>query len=154
MTVSTDGQICFGIVLDEGIELPWEDEDGEGYIELWWLDVQGYKPPFEMYNDRGSYIGGVKPSEKKHREYYDHQHAFEKTHPLPVKSVNYCSGDYPMYILAVPGSCKRANRGCPESFNPTELTVTQEEVEKLLQFCDDYGIEHDEPKWWLSSYRG
>lgn len=155
MSVSTDGQICFGIALGEGIELPWEDEDGDGYIESWWRDVQGYKPPFEMYNDRGSYIGGVTPSEEKHREYYDHQYAFEKTHPLPVELVNYCSGDYPIYILAVPDSVKCAGRGYPKLFDPAELTVTKAEVDALLEFCADYGIEYDgEPQWWLSSYWG
>lgn len=154
MTVSTDGQICFGVLLEKDHKLPWDNGDYDGWIESWWMDVQGYKRPFEIFNESGNYIGGMKPPEDKRREYYDHQHTFEKAHPLPIKLVNYCSGDYPMYILAVPGNSKRASRGYPESFDPAELTVTQEEVDALLQFCDDYGIEHDEPKWWLSSYRG
>jgi hypothetical protein len=154
MTVSTDGQICFGVLLGEGYELPWDNEDYDGWIESWWLDVQGYKPPFEIYDESG-YIGGVKPPEEKIREYHDHRYAYKVAHPQPVKLVNCCSGKYPMYILAVPSSCKGANRGYPEAFNPADLTVTQEEVDTLMQFCADYGIEYEgKPQWWLSSYWG
>ena len=38
MGVSTDGQISFGILLDEGVETPWDDEKYAFDIEKWWVD--------------------------------------------------------------------------------------------------------------------
>ena len=150
MGVSTNGQICFGVLLDENVELPW-DKDNDGDFEAWWMCIQGYQPPFEIYDETGNYINGARPPE----EYYTHRHAFEKAHPLPFTLVNYCSGDDPMYILAIVSSEKGASRGYPESFNPVDLNVDQDEIDKLVQFCTDYGIEYDgEPGWWLSSYWG
>jgi len=146
MSISTNGQICFGVIVDE---LPWEDED----IESWWLDVQGYEPSFKLY-ESGEYVDGVKPPDDKIEEYFAHKFDFQERHPLPVVLINYCSGDCPMYILAVPSSVRSAHRGYPEPFDPVELKVEQNEVDKLLQFCDDHGIERGWPRWWLSSYWG
>lgn len=151
MGQSTDGQICYGFKFDEGHEFPWDEHDD---IEAWWLDiVHGYKPPFEMYTPEGNYVGGKRWPDEKINEYYVHRNKFEESlPPLPVKLVNYCSGDYPMYILAVPQSYKEANRGSPEAFDPSELVVTEHQQAALWDFCKTHGIEHDEPRWWLSSY--
>jgi len=152
MGTSTNGEICYGIICDEGAEFPW-DERGE--IEEWWLlDVLKYKSPFELYDHKGQYINGVVPSKDKLSEYYDHRHSFLKANPLPVELVNYCSLDYPIYILAVPGSIKRASRGYPIVFDPAKLTVSFDQVQALLDFCEDHGIEVGEAGWVLSSYWG
>jgi len=144
MSTSTDGQICFGVLVDE---LPDDN------LDSWWLDVLGYEPPFKLY-ESGSYINGVKPSEDKIKEYYAHKFDFQEIHPLPVTLINYCSRDHPMYILAVPSSVRSARRGYPEPFDPAGLKVEQNEVEKLLRFCDDYNLKCSWPRWWLSSYWG
>lgn len=165
MGQSTDGQICYGIAFPDGFSFPWDDH------EKWWREVNGYKHPFKLYNnDESGYIGGVR-DEKKIDAYYDHQHAWDKEHPFPVELVNYCSGDCPMYILAVKETCKNNSRGYPEKFNPAELKVTEEQKQSLLDFCNKYLgekiSEHNndeyisednkivlEPEWYLTSYWG
>ena len=154
MGVSTNGQICFGIMFEEDFEFPWTNyEDGEGDIESWWIyQVHGFKHDIELYDERGEYLNGHKPSDEELERYYGPKREFEKTHPLPVELVNYCSGDCAMYILAVPSSCLSARRGYPEEFNPTDLMVSAADKEVLIHFCDQHGIEApSEPKWYLSS---
>ncbi len=167
MGVSTDGQICFGIVFPEGFEFPWDDPKFDGEIEEWWRSIHGYKEPFKLY-DGGEYVGGVKPSREKIDEWYEHHHAWDENHPVPIEIVNYCSGDCPMYILAVRDTIREAARGYPSEIEPTQMLV---EDEKLIAFnsfienhikrlihkwnSDEYN-EDDQimgnPRWYLSSY--
>jgi hypothetical protein len=152
MGVSTDGQICFGIPFDDGYSFPWDNGDFSGDIEDWWRIINGYKSPFELYDEDGEYIDGVEPTRKQTNEYYDAQNKWDREHPMPVSLVNYCSGDCPMWMLAVPESFKNNSRGCPEKFDPKDLTVSQEAIDKLLKFCKDYDIEYEgEPAWYLTS---
>lgn len=53
MSTSTDGQICFGVVFEEDYEFPWDDENN---FEKWWQTVNGFKPSFEIYDDKGEYL--------------------------------------------------------------------------------------------------
>lgn len=155
MTVSTDGQICYGIRFDEDMEFPWESDEWDRDFEDWWIyEACGYKNPFELFTAQGEWIRGKKPPEEKIDEYYDARSAFRDSHPLPIELVNYCSGDYPMYILAVPSSCHTAHRGYPENFIPSNLSVSNEEMDRLGQFCEKWGLEGGEQGWWLSSYWG
>ena len=157
MTTSTDGQICFGLMFEEDTEFPWDDTERWDDIDDWWLSyVLKWLPPFELYDEDGEYIGGVKPPEEKIEQYHREKIAFElKAPPLPVQLVNYCSAQYPSYILAVPSTCRSASRGYPEAFHPSDLKVNPEEIDALLEFCREYGIEIDsEPTWYLSSYWG
>jgi hypothetical protein len=155
MGVSTNGQICFGVVCEEDTEFPWDDGEWGGDIEEWWRTaVCGYIPEEEIYDESGGYIGGKEPSREKIASYHDAQRAFDALHPVPVELVNYCSDDCPMYILAVPSSSLSCSRGYPESFRPEDLKVSQEEIDSLLEFCRTHGIEHGEPGWWLTSYWG
>jgi hypothetical protein len=178
MGQSTDGQLCYGIQFHEGFEFPWENY-GE---EEWWREVNGYKPPFQLYSDdnESGYAPGIKTKnglygrvevedEKLVDSYYEHQHEWDEKNPIPVELVNYCSGECAMYIIALKESFKSANRGFPEVINPEELKVTEEQKQKLLDFCnkylaevieeynsDEYNEEKIvlEPKWYLSSYWG
>ena len=156
MTTSTNGQICYGIALDEDTEFPWDSDEYEGDIDDWWVSgVLGYQPPFKMYNSAGNFINGVEPPKEKVKAYYQDRRDFKARNPkLPIELVNCCSGDYPMWILAVPSSCRSAGRGYPEAFHPSELSVSDDEVAALEEFCDNYDIERDAPNWWLSSYWG
>lgn len=156
MSVSTDGQICFGILFEEDTEFPWDIEH-DGDIEAWWRSVNGYEPPFELYTSEGGYVNGVKPSADKITEYYAIQRKFMEEHPLPVEVVNYCSGDYPMYILAIPQSYKRNSRGYPEEIDFTQLMECEKYKEELINFCTNFDIIEGadaDPKWYLSSYWG
>ena len=152
MTTSTNGQICFGIFFEEGFQFPWDKNGDE--IDDWWIyTIHGFKHSFQLYDNNGNYLNGIKPSNERIAQYYAEKREFEKTIPdCSVCLVNCCSCDYPMYILALKDSCLCARRGYPESFNPEQLKI---KTKVLLDFCEKYGIEHEnEPKWYLSSYWG
>lgn len=161
MGVSTDGQICFGIPFEEDYIFPWDNEKYEGDFDEWYLyEICGYKNPFELYNDKGEYIDGKKPLKDKILEYHDTKSNFSKEYPSPIELVNYCSGDCPMYIIAIPRSFKSNSRGYPKVFDPKELTVTDEEKQNLIDFCEKYCKPTEdtccefpkvEPEWCLSS---
>lgn len=132
MGVSSDGEISYGIVFEEGYEFPW-DVDHDGDPEEWWIS----KVLQLIYKD------------------YAEMHAILKDNPLPFQLVNYCSGEYPMYILAVPGTLKSAYRGSPKSFTLDELQVDEEASKKLIAFCEEYGLEGESAIGWkLTSYMG
>ena len=157
MSTSTDGQICFGVLIEEDADFPWEDEEWDGDIEDWWLrGIHGYKPPFEMFDEYGEWIGGQRWPDEKREVYYRVKREFREAHPLPIELVNYCSAEYPMYIIAIPESCLTANRGYPKEFGPN---LVDRDVSNwcviLKHFCKAYGIEYKgDPTWWLSSYWG
>ena len=156
MGVSTDGQLCYGILIEEGFEFPWEQERWDYDIEDWWVyGICGYTNPIELYDAHGEYLNGREPTKEEIDLYYNSRRAFSKEHPVPIKLVNYCSGDYPMWILATPGSCMVANRGYPKPFEPEALSIEPTEEKALLQFCIDHKMPiNDGPQWWLSSYWG
>jgi hypothetical protein len=159
MVQSTNGEISFGIMFEEGYEFPWDAEEWDGDVKDWWIrSVCGYTDPFDMYDENGNYIDGIEPKGSREHEYWDSYSKFSKEHPIPVELVNYCRGDCEMYILAVPGSAKTANRGFPVVFSPSDLTVTPEQASALIDLCEKYCNSDDapkfEPRWYLSSYWG
>ena len=161
MSVSTDGQICYGVAFPEEWEFPWMGDEYSNDIHDWWRTVCGFKPPFEIFNDKEEWIE-PRPSDEKVEEYWDVIRKFDKEHPVPeVEVVNYCSCNSPMYIIAVKSSYRYNSRGYPEAFSPSDLTVTDKDRDSLLDFIGKYcmdGGEKDElkiePKWYLSSYWG
>lgn len=151
MSVSTDGQICFGNVYEEDFEFPWENHD----IESWWRKECGFKPSVELYDESGEYVNGVKPSQDVIDAYYKEHRDFDLAHVLPVELVNYCSGEFPMWIIAVPSSCRSNNRGYAERFEPGDLTVTKDEIATLRDFCIKYDlIPSEDAGWYLTSCWG
>ena len=149
MGVSTDAIICFGILLDEDSEYPFQDKD----IEDWWIyDVLQFKHSINIYDENGNYKDGYKPPEEVISAYHRESIDFGKQNPPPVELVTHCSHDYPMYVLAIPGTVKKANRGYPVVLNPQELVVTNEQTKSLIDFCNEYNIEmKDKPNWYLVS---
>ena len=158
MGVSTDGIICFGIALEEGTELPWEDEKYDGEIEEWWREITGFKDEWNPWTEDGEYRDGIDHNDPRFEKYYEDRRDWLKTHPIPVVPVNCCSHDYLMWILAVPGTVLRCARGYPSEFDPfTTLKATPSQAADLLIFCREYGIELEDgayPKWYLASYWG
>jgi hypothetical protein len=153
MGLSTDGEISYGVPFEEGYEFPWGDKD----IDDWWIyDVLGFKHSFQIYTEDGEYLNGVRPLEADVRRYYDEKEAFaEKMPKLPVELVNYCSGDYPMYLLAIKGTQKTANRGYPTLLKPEDLTVPEEKITAFKEFLTRYELKSDsEIGWYLTSYMG
>ncbi len=151
MGQSTDGEISFGYIFEEGFEFPWDEKWDD--IEDWWRDVNGFIPTFYPYDDRGEYKAGV--TSEHIDAYFDEKHEWDKNnYPVPVQLVNYCSGECPMYILAVPGSVVTANRGYPKVINLVILISANEQKSALLDFCLKYEIDikdQEEPLWRVSS---
>lgn len=160
MGVSTNGQICYGIMFDEDTKFPWDDEKYEGDIDNWWLyGVVGFKPSFEIYSDDddddNTYVDGKQPSDEVFSAYFGEIHEARKVNPTPASVINYCSDNVPMYILAVPSTVNQARRGYPEVFEPSDLVVTDAQKTALIEFCKAHGIGvGGEPAWYLSSYWG
>jgi len=155
MGISTDGQICFGNVYEEDFEFPWDAVEFDGDHEDWWRKECGYKPSTVLFDEDGEYLNGVKPSQSAIDDYFQEQREFDVAHPFPVEIVNYCSGECPMYILAVPSSFKSNSRGYPEKFEPSELKVSDEEIAALRNFCIKYDlIPEEDAGWYLTSYWG
>lgn len=163
MGVTTNGIICFGISYPEDYEFVW-DKKPYDEIDDWWLrEIQGYKNPFEIYNEKGGWLNGVTASESRKDEYYNVKREFEKTmEPLPVELVIHCSFDYAMYMVSVKGSVIEAYRGSPKVFNPKTMEIPTNDVLNLIEFCDKYCKpigEYDEPvklepHWYLCSLWG
>lgn len=159
MTTSTDGQICFGVELgsEEDNEFPWSGDEHFGEFDEWWLErVSGFTPTKAYpFDERGNYLPGMHCGSPEVEAYFAERREFMKTNPTPFTLVNYCSGDYPALILAVPSTCLTASRGHPLAFDPQALSVTDEQVRQLLAFCETHGLAFEgEPCWWLSSYWG
>jgi len=151
MSISSDGQICFGIALDESEEYPWDDD-----FERWWFDeVCGYVEPFPLFTEDGGYINPEDQGDQaKTGRYFAHQRTFAEQHPCPVRLDMHCSYEYPMWILAV-GPKLRAWRGTPVSFEKGDLHVSMADYDALLAFCETHGVQYEgEPTWWLSSLYG
>ncbi len=139
MEISTDGPICSGVGLEDGIVLPWDLEYG-GNIESWWL--------FE--------VTGFKPISTNEDQYLRERDEFVTSHQmLLVDIVNVSCKSHPVWIVAIPDSILKAKRGYPHGFNPMEL------AEKaplrwnvvLSGFCEEYDIKfRGVPRWYLSSY--
>ncbi len=154
MTVSTNAQISYGVLIEESENeepMPWDFERYQGDIEEWWIYACGYKDPTELFDEDGDWLPGV--NRGLYNGYYIARAAWLKEHPCPIELVNYCSGPYPMYILAVPGSVFTVNRGFPKPIRQNESPPSDGEIEALLKFCEghDFTIK-DGPCWWLSSY--
>ncbi len=141
MEISTDGQICYGVLLEEGIALPWDSEYG-GKIEVWWLfEALEFKAVDEeqwliKMGTRRLIKMGTRPA-------------------CPVNIINASCKSQPVWIIAIPDSMLKAKRGYPHGFYPMEL------AEKaplrwnvvLSGFCEEYDIKfRGVPRWYLSSY--
>lgn len=151
MGTSTNGQLCYGVAFEEDFEFPWGDD-----IEDWWVyTVHKFKHSFELFDSAGNYLNGREPSRDENARYWQERRDFEALHPLPVEVVNYCSGDYPMYLLAVPGTVRVARRGFAEPIDPSSLVVSDEDRDRLMGFLNDHGIDVPSPPGWLlTSYWG
>lgn len=155
MGQSTDAILCFGIAFEEEFEFPWSEEEDSDH-ESWWLKVNGYSCPlFNPFTEEGDFKPGIDREDPRIGEFFGHKRNWLRDHPFPVDVVHHCSGDYPMYILAVLGTEIYAHRGYPQSVDPEDFVIPEGGRETLLGFCEKYGIATvGGPKWWLCSYWG
>lgn len=129
MGVSTDAIVAFGV--DLGEELPEFLEDFDDGFDDYLASISG----LPQYGEPG--------------HSWDAHWAFAERFPVTI--IHHCSGEYPMYILAVNGTEQRASRGYPHTLEP--LTVTQEQIDKLRDFMAEHELE-GEPAWLLFSNWG
>lgn len=144
MGQSTDGILTFGIDLGEykdfmaGWDYEWEE-----FIYA----ISG----LPSYGEEGYVSGSIDKWLKS----------------AGVELVQYCSCDYPMYILAVYGTeTTVVSRGYTEEIDPADLVITDEQKLRLKAFFEQYiNVEHPdddenyyedppewvEPKWLLAS---
>lgn len=153
MGVSTDGQISYGVVIEEGYEFPW-DVKHEDDLEDWWRRVNGFEDLHDPWTAEGGYADGWSREDPRFKDHYAHRHEWESHNPLPIELINYCSGDVPMYVIAIPDTGKICYRGCPTVFDPASLVVTDQQRDNLLAFLEKWSIKHGEPGWVLTSYWG
>ena len=156
MGVSTDGQLSFGIMFDEGFQFPWtdpDDEEGDGGLAAWWRRVNNMpEPAFYPYTEDGKYKQGVLVNDPRIDEYFLHRSDWLKANPIPIDLVEHCSISHQMYIISVPGLRFTASRGFPLEIAPEQLQVTCAQRQLPIIFCEKWGIDMpDQPKWWLSS---
>lgn len=141
MSVSTDGQICFGVLLKDDVDLPWGDD---GSVGEWWERIKGYVSTPQLFDEHGEYLNGVKPADEQVKAWLAHRNRWNEENRLPVDIVNVCSADYPQYILAVPGTFAAASRGYPKKIGDINLQEAPN-CDALLAFCKEYGIDVAEP---------
>lgn len=151
---ATDGQLSYGCVFEEGFEFPWDDEKYEGDIDEWWEDVRGFTGTVDYpFDEFGEYKPGIHSGSPEVSNYFVKRDEWRKNNPLPIQLVNYCSGGYPMYILAVKHI--EANRGYPKGIPSDYLIVEEEDRLRLLKFMEEFEIAPEgKIGWWLSSFKG
>jgi len=164
MPTTTDGLIFYGWIFPEDHTFPWCDPETEEEedVEDWWRGVNGYESPFELFDENGFYIGDVEPPRSRIDAYFQRRREWDEAHPLPFKLVNYCSGDFPMWAIAVPDSVLVANRGSPLALDPgcwpdydRCCNEEHEDVMAVRRACKQHGIRlPGAPKWYLASYWG
>lgn len=156
MGVSTNAILCYGVPLDEdqSYSLPWTQEYDD--IEEWWREKTGWSLSTRWDEEKGQL---VYPEGLTAKGYYDLRNKHDARNPCPAEVVYHCSGSFPMYIIAVPGSVKVAWRGDVEEIDPGWINNFASdhharEVIKFDDFIKNYNISQERPRWCLVSYWG
>lgn len=146
MGVSTDAILAFGFDLgdeDDGTlaERFSAEEDGDDFDFDDWIAKQAgaIYPAGHAGIDSPEYVSY---SEKRNAALA----------ACPVEVITHCSYDYPMHFLALRGTEARAWRGHPRSVQ-TE-PPQPERISAMRAFCEEHGIEWQEPQWHIFSMWG
>ena len=146
---NASAEIRYGFRTEEGTEFPWGED-----LEDWWRETNGYKAPFELYDDNGEYIGGKEPAQSKIDAYYDHRFAWEKENQLPVELYFTGPCDYSITFLGVPNVGKSVDWGDFERLFIEDLAAPPGERE-LKQFLDKYEVPYlPEAGWYMMASYG
>lgn len=139
MGVSSDGLLVFGIDLGEELPEPWqayEDFDFDDYL----AESAGHP----------AWRSGM--TDEESGAYHDQK--WKIIEAAPVTLEEYCSYDFPMYILSIPETTIRVNRGDVEEIKPIDLVVPREKIDAMKAWCEEHKIQWSEPKWLLCSMYG
>jgi hypothetical protein len=138
---STDGILFYGYNFSEDTEFPWS-EDEETDFESYLAEHSG------LHYD---------PESPDHYEQYSAQQDYIKS--LPVVIGTHCSGEYPMYYLAIRVTESTASRGSPKLVKPNAPYVGASGWDgQLTEFAREFELplpgqdEASEIGWWLASY--
>ena len=140
MGQSTNAILAFGFDLGEPSEELLKafgtDPDNDSSIDFeQWIETQaGLVYP----------AGGTDKAYRAYRKARDAAAA-----ACPVDLITHCSGDYPMYFLAVRGTEMTAHRGDPTAV--TIEAVAPEKIQAMRELCEKHGIEWKEPGWHIFS---
>jgi|SRR5688572_18153690 len=148
MGQSTDGLLFYGFEIpgsedDEALPFWKEDEDDDTDWEDFVAAKLGIKEPDVPYTEAAKPLYHI---------YWDQKRA--AVDALGVGVETHCSGDYPMYALAVKSASYTAYRGSPIKLSHDQLLGRNEWDDALRRFCELVGIEYQTPGWVLASYWG
>ena len=146
--------ICFGIILETGTVLPWNQAPYGGDLAAWWRDVNGFRHSFQAYDADGRRLLGI--AEAEIRRYHQEAIDWDDGHPRPIDLANFGSARLPIFVLAFPGARWTSYRGDPTEIYPDELQVPAWAANALVGFCERFGIDTGghQPRWWLGSCWG
>lgn len=143
MGTSTDAYLFFGFSFSDqevGQDTPdWLDEDME------WEAI---------YAERHDGIN------KPDVVYIGHEHVYstywqakrEAAERASCEIAFHCSGDYPIWFVALQGTRFVASRG--DEVEVKLPNIHEEQITEMRAFCELLGIKWKEPKWLLVSYWG
>ena len=153
MGINVNGQIAFGVTFEDGFEFPWDHEEYDG-IEAWWMEVNGYEPIYQPFTPDGQYADGWDRDDPRLEEHYQSRRSWLEDNPIPVVDINTCSGDYPVYMLAIPDTLTGCSWDSPTKLSKTRMAdPVPEKVKAMIDFLANHEIDCDnEPAWWLTSY--
>jgi hypothetical protein len=130
MGVSTDGILCYGVLIDSD-DPPWTEADKKAALDDC-CDVATYwvaKQLRLLYWWCGTFVD------------------------QGIEVVAHCSDEYPEFILAMHGTVTCASRGYPEAVDPAAM-MTEEGRARFVETLRKLGIVDPQPQWWLCSYWG
>lgn len=147
MGVSTDAILAFGFDLGddedrsiaEVFNAPEGDDDGFDFDEWVGQKAGAIYPEGHAGIDSPEYVA----YSTKKREAVD---------SCPVELITHCSYDYPMYFLAIRGTEVRAWRGEPKPIHIER--PAQAKIDAMKLFCEQNGVEWQEPAWHIFSLWG
>lgn len=162
MGQSTDAILFYGYAWDDEDERPlWRYEGGaeehrddeEGDEDSDWekrlAALHGVYEPTVPYGEELSDV--ITPARAQHRAYWEAKQKLVESYSIEIDT--HCSGECPMWLIAVKATKVKAWRGDPQKISG--LVVPQGADEQLAHFLAKMGIPkppgQDAPAWWLVS---
>lgn len=143
--------ISYGILFDEDTVFPW-DADKYDDIHHWWRYANGFQPSKELFNDDGS-LTNIEYSSEDFGRYNSEAEEFDKSiPPLEVDVVAVGSEERRRNVLCLSSTLTNYGAGDCDKIDPAVFSQVMED-ERLLAFCEKYGIEvKGEAAWHLTSW--
>ncbi len=143
--------ICYGVILDDDAEYPWDSEEFNGDLEEWWITkVKGFKHSFEIY-ENDEYINGQKPKQSIIDKYHDEKNDFIKSNPLPFELYDCGSTSYGdcIKVLGLKEPSFYSDWEEPSEIDFSKLVVSEKDKLSIISFCEEYEILYEkEPTWY------